>query len=360
MSLFIKLSFLLLLAFHLDFAAAATNQFQKWYPEFGKIFDKILHENCSVEYERYLTLERHSAPVHWFTGGTSENRLIQPVILCIMNSSSEVIRANMASAAVVLGLTPMILATVGNSVEETSVLCVVAKRPLLALCLAAGSPAVSPFRSFEYFEPWNLLRDRAYRLRPIKFRPGGEFAIVALEYILAAAVIANTITLCNQLGLQVSCVFAPDLTYLPLLWSILGISIHCSGALALLVRTVSVRDVNHKSVFRLLKQQFQPMDNQITADISFRKESYIFVFISWFTSLLNVCYVIYGTLTFSSMLFISVRDSMTVIARYMASALMCRVILMYKLSLLRDYHNAKNGDRIELLNRIPSDGGHFG
>jgi hypothetical protein len=35
--------------------SATKKKFQRWYPEFGFIFDTILHTNCTVEYAAYLT-----------------------------------------------------------------------------------------------------------------------------------------------------------------------------------------------------------------------------------------------------------------------------------------------------------------
>jgi hypothetical protein len=335
---------LLLLLCQLPLAAPATTQFQQWYPEWAEIFDKIVHDNCTAEYTAYRTMKKSDAPVQYWTGGNPTNRLVHPVVNCILQHTPEFIKANMGSAGVILGLTPMILATMGNSVEEISTLVVVGRRPILGLCLAAGSPAVAPARFFEYLNPWNLLENRLYRLRPKQFSTRGEVTVIVLEFVFAVAVIANTISLGVELGLRVCNTFAPHLTYLPLLWSILVLAIHISGIIALWVRTTSVRRCNYISVYRLVREQFLPLDNRITANLTFKDESYVFLAMAWFTCILSICHVISGTLVFSSMLFISVRDSVTVIARYMASALLCRVILMYKLSLLRNFHNMERED----------------
>jgi hypothetical protein len=79
-------------------------------------------------------------------------------------------------------------------------------------------------------------------------------------------------------------------------------------------------------------------------------ETYWFTIFSWFTAILTVCHVIYGTLTFSSMLFISVRDSIAVIGRYFLSVMCCRIVLMYELAELRDSFNvvSVDGSEVEL------------
>jgi hypothetical protein len=43
----------------------------------------------------------------------------------------------------------------------------------------------------------------------------------------------------------------------------------------------------------------------------------------------------YGTLVFSSILFISAQDAVKVAARYLASTLVCRVILMFEIMGMR-------------------------
>ena len=55
--------------------------------------------------------------------------------------------------------------------------------------------------------------------------------------------------------------------------------------------------------------------------------------------MLTICHVIFDTLVFSSMLFISIRDAIAVIGRYFVPVICCRVVLMYELALIRDSIN---------------------
>jgi hypothetical protein len=77
-------------------------------------------------------------------------------------------------------------------------------------------------------------------------------------------------------------------------------------------------------------------------------ETYWFIAINWFASILTACHVLSGTLAFSSMLFISVKDSLQVITHLMASAICCRVVLMYELAALRDSFNFNPYSEVEL------------
>jgi hypothetical protein len=96
-----------------------------------------------------------------------------------------------------------------------------------------------------------------------------------------------------------------------------------------------------------VKRQLTPLAQQQSLTLSLVQETRLYIFISWATSLLSACHVIFGTLTFSSMLFISVKDSLTVISRFMASVLLCRIILMYKLSTLRESFNVVTASEVQ-------------
>lgn len=323
-------------------AADSKDQFKTWYEEFGPTFEAILRDNCSYEYEQYLTVPKKDAPIDWLTGGGNTNRLAQPVVNCILRYTSGFILSNMAAAAVVLGLMPTILATVGNSVEETSTLCVIGQRPLLALLVAAASPAIFPTRSFEYINPMGLVEPRRGRLRQKKLPPRGKMAVLITQYLLSVAAIVNTITLCNQLGVQVVSMLAPQLTYMEFVYSIIGIAIHVSAALSLWSR-IEFKNKQRQSrteifdyIWEILRQQLKPLDHEVWNRTEIGGETYLSTIFSYFTSLLATCHVIYGTMLFSSLAFISAKDSLTVVARYMASAMTSRIILMYELSWLRE------------------------
>jgi hypothetical protein len=341
---------LLCIALLVSSVSATNEKFQRWYPEFGFIFDTILHTNCTAEYAAYLAGKKSAQYVHiyQFTGAVWTNQLAEPVVNCILKSTSPYVQASMASAGVLLGLTPTILAAVGSSAEETAMLFILSKRPLLAVFLAGGSPAVSPMRSFEDQNPIGLLKRRLGRLHPPRLSNKGQLAIMVLEYIIALAAVANVVTVAYDLGMQVSSSFAPETTYLPLLWAVLNLAIHTSGAVALYLRVKVKSQLPCNTPFDYLRIHFTPVSMQRPHTIKVLPETYWFIAVSWLTSTLTVCHVLYATLAFSSMLFISVKDSLRVITRFMASAICCRFILMYELAALRDSFNFKLESEIEM------------
>ena len=64
-------------------------------------------------------------------------------------------------------------------------------------------------------------------------------------------------------------------------------------------------------------------------------EARIAVCLNWVAVILAYAHWIFGTLVFSSTLFIGTLDALGVIARYLASALVCRMILLVELAGIR-------------------------
>ena len=328
----------LLLALYISCTLGSTNQFKHWYTEFEYPFQTILRDNCTKEYHHYLYGVRNNSAIDSKQGADPTNQLAVPVVDCILSYTSEFIKSAMASAQVLLGLTPTMLAVLGPSTEETSVLFVIGRRPLLALCLSAGCPAVFPMRSFDNSDPVRILKERENRLQPPQLKGAREMTVTIVQYMLTILAIFNIAAVSKELGIQVVCNFAPHLTYLVLLWAFLILIIHTSGAITLMLR-VRLAGEEFNSANGWIRGQFTPLSKRGVLRVRLIPESYLFTFFSWFTAILTICHVIYGTLVFSSMLFISVRDSLMVIARYMVSVICCRIILMYELASLRTSFN---------------------
>ena len=66
---------------------------------------------------------------------------------CMLENLPAAYLANYQPAAVIMGLTPTILVSLGPSIAETSLLS--AHRPLLSFLISLGAPAVYPTRVFD-------------------------------------------------------------------------------------------------------------------------------------------------------------------------------------------------------------------
>ncbi|KAL7930846.1 hypothetical protein V8C35DRAFT_129022 [Trichoderma chlorosporum] len=337
------------IAVHVRPAAAAKNQFQQWYPEYGFIFERILHNNCSSQYELYTTGKANRTEweqsSHWLgAGGTSA--LVVPLVNCILENAPEYVKSGMAGASVLLGLTPNILIGFGADVAERSVLSVIGRRPFLALCLSVGSPSVSPLPLFEHRKVTEILDERRGRVEPKFFNLYVETLILIVECLMVLGAVANNVVLGQDLAIRAVASFAPHLTYLPLLWIFLAVAPHIFGVIAM-SRLVVVKSATHKMSLRhRLETWFVPWMEPQAATLETFKETPLYLSLSSFVSILTNMHFIFGTLLFSSMLFISVRDSIQIVGRFLASVFVCRLVLMYELARLRHLYNSTSGYRL--------------
>lgn len=258
-----------------------------------------------------------------------------------------------SSAQVLLGVTPTILAVLGASASELSMVSVVAQRPLLSLLLALGSPSVFVSRAFEHSDPVELLRDRKGRLRQSHLRTGPRRRIAAgAQYAAALAAVANVAELDWELGIKTVCSFWPDNVIAPILWGLLVIPAHVGGGIVLRLQIRRTHQTTLGSLQRtgpgrwlagwrrrtraILGTEFRPAASQGDVYITAFRERRLLVVLSWLLSICVILHVIYGTLVLSSLYFIGTRDAVYVVGRFMASVLACRIIVMYEIAGLRE------------------------
>ncbi|KAE8418853.1 hypothetical protein BDV36DRAFT_294708 [Aspergillus pseudocaelatus] len=343
--------------------------FETWYPQLGSRLNAIMLRNCGEQLEYYRndsttynscvscqaeTVETclENAP-EWMKASMSVGVgcRAEAVETCILENSPEWIKSNMAAAGVLLGLLPTILSLAGSSTVETGLLA--QRRPFLALLLAAGAPAVSPIRTFDYRDPLQLLcssSDSIQLLPVLQSRGIWRFAIIPIQYLLAMGAVANVAHASWQLGVQTLCSFSTETTFHPLLWAFSALILDILGAIAVKLRIRIDEPSDDSPITRLGKsrrwvgQEFRLSADQAKASVTFKRQSYAFVCISWCTSTGTILHLIYGTLTFSSIVFISTQDALGVVARYLASTIICRVILMFEIHGMRTVMQGEAGE----------------
>ncbi|KAH8890663.1 hypothetical protein GQ53DRAFT_867037 [Thozetella sp. PMI_491] len=334
---------LAVLLFCQDVSAGETNHFKQWFPQYGRGFATMLQQNCSSEYADYLNSSSPACAQGDLTCVTSQ------VIDCLLNITRESWKSNMSAAAVLLGIMPTTLSLVGSTTVETGLLAM--RRPLLSFLLSAGSPAVFPIRTFEYRSPEELLRSRDDDVAIPRFSPPVSAAIVVLQYILACGAVANIAEVTYELCRFSVCSFSSQLHSLPAIWVCLGLAVHFFGTIGVWLR-MQLEESHEKprTPRAILSQEFLLNSRWSAATLSFRRETYFFTFMSWFASTTNVLHIIFGTVVFSSLLFIGCADAVTISLRCLASAMVCRVILMFEISgmrrtaCFRDESDTTNGD----------------
>jgi hypothetical protein len=307
--------------------ASSRPHFQNWYPEFGAIFEEILHTQCSEQFNRYLTETPGPGCTNCFAGG---------VATCILAAFDENGKAMLAAAGVLLGLLPTTLSLVGPSIVETGILA--QRRPFLAFLLAFCSPSASPIKTFDYCSPRELLQQRpgGYRVSVNGISIISRSTISVLEYLLTGAALANLALVTWELSIKTVTAVAAVTAYLPALWVSTSIIIHVLGAWAVKLR-VSIVQVEHvPRAMDLFNQEWIISAAQPVAVLQLKPEKLLFIVSSWLASTSTVLHLVFGTLVLSGTLFISPRDALAVVARYFVSTLVCRIILMYEICGMRE------------------------
>lgn len=106
-------------------AAIPRHQFDSFFPGWDSMIQGILRANCSAQYADYTSV---GGP-----GPGPEGRVYMgfPVIECVLKQFPEYRKSEMAASAVILGLLPTTLQSLGSTSAETSLLAL--RRPGLAL-----------------------------------------------------------------------------------------------------------------------------------------------------------------------------------------------------------------------------------
>jgi len=334
-------------------ALTYTNQFQLWYPQYGWIYERILRENCTAEYDAYRTGIKNDSAIDRLGGGGVYSALTQPVVLCLLDGASEYVKAQMASSQVLLGVAPTVLALLGPGADETAALLLVARRPLLFVLIAAGSPSVYLGRAFEYPAPARLLAEPpTLALRRARPRGARRAAVTLAEYALVVGAVANIGLVSYDVGRRTICAVISDWIFAPLFWACLGIVVHISGAVVQRMRLRRLGpgeaptgvDVGlgpwlaglPRRTLRAAAGEFRIAAAQDDVRVDVFPESEAYVCLSWLLSTAIISQILLGTLIFSSTLFMGPLDALTVLVRYILSAMTCRIVLMYELSGIRD------------------------
>lgn len=258
-----------------------TIHFQQWYWPCGPYLGATLRDNCSSEYYYYTNSNNSCPPIA--PSGADCNA--QPVVNCLLKHTDELAKADFAAVALLLALIPTILTFAGSTTAESGLLGL--WRPILTLLISCGSPARNPMRAFEYRNPVHIIKPHSDSIAlpeiPISLRR----LISRLEYLLAIGTIVNVVTVVYGITWKtVNSVVTGDI-WLMTIWATLNAGVHLLGWLSLYLRVSIQRKrplderLNYFAAF--WKNEFSLCAYQGEGELRFRKESYWFVVISWFT-----------------------------------------------------------------------------
>ncbi|KAL4725712.1 hypothetical protein ACLX1H_007863 [Fusarium chlamydosporum] len=319
----------IIVCYHVTPAVAlgrSYSQYEHFFPAWEHLIKDQIERNCSKALESYNS---HNS---------TNPRPGYDVIGCILETMPEYRKAELASAAVILGLAPSILQLMSASYLDTAVLSY--RRPGLAFLLSMSSSGVRPLTATEYDGFIDTMK--ADDLHTIFGKPKSDWApavVSILEYVVACGAVANNAHLSYQLSVWAVCTFSPGLDFLPAVWTAAAVVIHLFGYLAAKLKlSVKALDENGMPVTQVTLWQriwfeLTPTAWQDKLKVEGKNDRK-----GLFLALVSALYIgdalqaFFGTLVLSSLVFISVRDSAIIVVRLMASALFARGILIYELA----------------------------
>lgn len=343
-------------AYHEDSFTDLGNslRFQNWYSALAPVFHNVSTNVCRESLQAYIAEPWKDA--------TCDAHLD-----CILGNTSDSLKTKIASAAVFLGILPSMLSWFGPSLTHLTLLS--ARRPFLALCVACGNPGFHLDRLFTVESPSDAFSQYGgSRFIPRVRSPGWAVFITLVEYILAGAAIFNVVTLSLRIGDRAVMSFECRIWFLPIIWMGLFIALFLVVAVpfqfsraARYMRGSDARwtdegrrqlvedeggihwvgegfggaDEPKKRNFvaRYFIRELTPGSRQASLDSKQIPE-----FERWMASSLNFGYllvsfhIILGTCWFSSTLFLSPKDAITIMVRYFGSSVACRLIIAVELA----------------------------
>ena len=267
------------------------------------------------------------------------------VLSCVLANTTELRKTTIASAQVVLGVTPWLLASIGSSTAEISLLA--SQKPLLTLFLMLGAPAVLQTRTFEYMHPLKAL-DALPVSVDAQFEPRGwqGTGLLLLEYILVVAAAVNNVELALEIGSRSVLAWACRSWQMPLFWVLFSASTyfiaflsirirsHCESSPMKVSATISKRreagndnlcfsHCRSATVHRSTPHQQQVCTPAIGMLLQIGANCFSFV------------HGILGTLILAGSIFVGFHDTLGILGRFVASALVCRLIAILELVKIR-------------------------
>ncbi|KAI0106089.1 hypothetical protein F4776DRAFT_657767 [Hypoxylon sp. NC0597] len=338
------------------------DQFETFFPNNDKMLTNISTGICN------LTLNDYRAAFHAPHGSIKARKMLSICNrheACIYGQLVPSIALNYQGASIFLGLAPYILSTLGPTVAELSVLSV--HRPFLSFLISLGAPVSTPTRVFDFDDPRDLLRGKTRNLVIDRIDGRAAGLISAVQYVLAAVAATNVITTMIAVGRNTTLAWACTTQFAPLLWAVLAPFVAVVAmAGTLMIKWTHLSDERryhetsssakrltglsyfHRMSSPILRSLKHMMRSEVTIcanrdDRAFchSKEKQtripkIAVFLHIAAGCMSFVLFLFGTAVFSALQLVTFIDAFArIIARLIASSVICRLILIFELAGLR-------------------------
>ncbi|KAJ5382184.1 hypothetical protein N7517_000095 [Penicillium concentricum] len=317
----------------LFFHGSNAKQFEHWYP--------FYRWTLTQEGDAPACLQEHEDAVELL--GPEHSMTCKNLINCIYNNTKEIDKADMSSALVLLGLTPAVIGQIGPTIHNKAQLCY--QNPILGFLCVLGAPAIAfgmPWAKTDPREPtggntfvsgerwffnWMFCRptqtptQQDKTQKPSIWLRSLKYSIHLLKYLLAAGAAVNVFLNAWSLGDQTIVSWKCTSSYLELIW--VGTTL---GPIFFAVVGYSMEE----------------------SECTWSKSTPWGLGARFSYSLSNIggaVHVLFGTLTFSSVLFIGTLDALGVVGRLTASALVCQFITALELERVEDEREEERANK---------------
>jgi hypothetical protein len=252
---------------------------------------------------------------------------------------------------------PTLLSTIAPSIAEMALLSV--HRPGLSFLIALGAPSIWQTRLLEYNDPARVLgglgNDARGTLLTVSISKRFKWAtglLSALQYVLAAGAVFNVVWTSLEVGRNTILSWGCTTTFGPLLWTSLAGAVHLVAGFSFAHARRSVynpiggrRSESEKwTVSKGLRKVVSLLENEVTLCAEQTVGQYddnvrvprLAVVANVLAGCGGFIHLMFGIIIFSSLQLVSVWDVLNfVLCRYVASAVVCRLILVFEIGGLR-------------------------
>jgi hypothetical protein len=317
----------------------------------------LLDNECK---EEYSILQAHPEEGGW------------DLVSCFLDNFSEIRKTEMAISSIVLGLLPMAIQFVGPTIADIAVLGM--RRPLLAMLISMGSTCATLQNDHTGLETVRVRGEkRTYSKEDILWpeklidaRIWAKALISVFEYVLVGSAAANSIVQGYQLSFWAISFISTAMgtfgftaeAFSPLLWIFLPVPIQALSTFVLYLGRASgastLPQLKSDSVHRThwcssawvrvknwLVQEttphaFRKNETATRPEVLKKSTRYWMVGLNWAIKLMVWVQVVYGTIVLSSVLFVSVFVALQIVGRFLAGAIVCRVVVEFEMYGLRE------------------------
>lgn len=307
-------------------------KFQHWFPSYEQRWIQAA-ASCQQQLEHYRQNNR-----------TMYATPCSAAADCILQDIPGTIQSNFNSAQILLGLLPAILVYLGPTIPEMAALSTY--RPLLAILLSIGSPAINIGRVIRHIvikEPFKRVTSKSsYAWSTWLARQNVVLrgSLRGLNYVAAVAAIGSNTWNSVYLDLRTISGWRCAALLMPFVWSILAVVVHGCGMAAIRVQSPegfrpSIWSGIESTSFRTAKEG----NDCVLSDM-----------LLWLGSLCAVVHLAFGVLVLSSLIFIGAREAIWVFLLFGLSAVVCQTVvnlelanMMYELDKASDVRASSNG-----------------